>query len=50
MSSANLFAEVQLKLSNEKDLRTGEPHTYVHIAFLQSFHKYTMAHSSKRLA
>ena len=37
MTAANLVAETQLKLLNERVLKTGEPCTYEYITLLQLF-------------
>ena len=41
MSSANIVAEIQFKLLNEKVLSTGEPCEYV--TLFQSFHRVTLS-------
>ena len=43
MSPTNLVAEIQLKLSNERALSTGEPCTCEYITLLQSFHGSTIS-------
>ena len=43
MNSANLIAEIQLKLSDERALSTGEPCTCESVTMLQSFHRGTLS-------
>ena len=42
MNSANIIAEIQLKLSDERPLSTGEPCTCENVTMLQSFHRGTL--------
>ena len=42
MSSANLVAEIHLKLCTKWDLSTGEPCTCEYVTLLQSFHRGTL--------
>ena len=44
MSSANLVAEIQFKLSNERALSTGEPCTCEYVTLLQTFHRDTQVY------
>ena len=39
ISSANLVAEIQLELLNERALSTGEPRTCEYVTFVQSFYR-----------
>ena len=39
LSSANIVAEIQFKLLNERVLSTGEPCTCEYVTLLQSFHR-----------
>ena len=43
MSSANIVAEIQFKLLNERVLSTGEPCTCEYVTLLQSFHRGTLS-------
>ena len=43
MRTANLVAEIQLKLSNERALSTGEPCTFEYVTLLQSFQTDTLS-------
>ena len=43
MSSANIVAQIQLKLLNEEILSIGEPYTYEYVTLLQSFHRGTLS-------
>ena len=43
MSFANLVAEIQFKLSNERALSIGEPSTCEYVALLQSIHRGTLS-------
>ena len=43
ISSANLVAEIQLELLNERALSTGEPCTYEHVTLVQSFYRGTIS-------
>ena len=42
MSFANTFAEIHLKLSNERALSNGKPCTCEYVTLLQSFHRGTL--------
>ena len=43
MISANLVAEIHLKLCNKRALSTGEPYTGEYVTLLQSFHRDTLS-------
>ena len=43
MNSANLIAEIQLKLSNERALSPEEPCTCKYVTIFQSFHRGTLS-------
>ena len=42
MSVANIVAEIQFKIFNERALSTGEPCTCEYVAFLESIHRGTL--------
>ena len=42
MEKIYIFAEIQLSLSNERVLRTGEPYTCEYVTFLQLFNRGTL--------
>ena len=43
MGSANIVAEIQFRLLNERVLSTGEPCTCEYVTLLQSFHRGTLS-------
>ena len=43
MCSTNLVTEIQLKLSNERALSTGESSFCEYVTLLQSFHRSTLS-------
>ena len=43
MGSANIFAEIQFKLLNERALSTREPCACEYVTLLQSFHRGTLS-------
>ena len=43
MNSANVVAEIQFKLLNDRALSTGEPCAYEYVTLLQSFHRGTLS-------